>query len=143
MAQNDALLFLIEVDISIVWYRLVSHRVAVEEPFHRLPILEMRGYYLRSILRRYVGIKNALRLNDDIWSLLAKAMATGKIHRNILHTLLEHLAAERLENGVASTGDASGTATNINGAMLAHIIPLLSGTIALLSWDSYDHESPG
>jgi hypothetical protein len=71
-----------------------------------------------------VGIKNALRFDDDIWSLLTKAMAAGEIHISILHSLTEHLSTERLQYSIASTGDASGTAANINGAMLWHVLGL-------------------
>ncbi|MBA7664544.1 hypothetical protein ES703_72605 [subsurface metagenome] len=92
VAQDNSSLLFIEFNIRVAWHSLAGDRVTVEKALHRLPIPEVRGYNISRILWLHMGIEDAIRLDDNIWALLAEAMTPGKIDLGALDALFDQLA---------------------------------------------------
>jgi hypothetical protein len=86
----------------------------VEEALHRLAVLQVRGNDLHRILRLHVSVKDAIRFNNNVRSLLTETVTAGKIDHGIPQSQATHLGFKSLVNGVAATGDTPGSPAHIN-----------------------------
>jgi hypothetical protein len=106
---------------------LTGYRVTVEKALYRSSIAEVRGHNLSSVFYLYMGVKDTLRLNNNIWSLLAETMTAAKIYLGVFQPLPCHYGFERFIDSVASAGDASGALTNENSVFTLHVMPYPCG----------------
>jgi hypothetical protein len=122
VAQDDALLFLVEVYLRIARYGFAGHRVTVKQAFYWLAISEMRDDNLGGILGLNMGVENALWFNDHIWTLLTEAVATGEVDLYIIHPFTGYFVLECLIDSFRPAGNAACSLTDKDGAVVLHAI---------------------
>ncbi|MBA7587715.1 hypothetical protein ES708_29750 [subsurface metagenome] len=132
VTQYYALLLAVKGNILVAGYGFITNRVVVKQARHRLAIAKVGLDDLRHIVNGDLGIEDALRLDNGDRSLLAKAMAAGKVHRHPLQAQLGYLLFQRLPDFKRLAGDTPRPVTNQDGALI----------VRLASWLLLRHQLP-